>query len=209
MHDGHAGFVIVNGVLDRLAHQALGAFARHRLDADARGVGEADFLDTQLVLQELDELFGLVTARFELDAGVNVFGVLAEDHHVGLLGLFHRGRNTRKVLDGPQADVQVKLLAHRHVQTADAATHGRRQRALDGHHVVTHCVQGFFRQPDVGTIDLGGLFTRIHFHPVNLFLAAVGLGNSGIHHFYHHRRDVHAGAVAFNERNDRLIRHIQ
>jgi hypothetical protein len=48
--------------------------------------GEADLLDAHLVLQELDELLGLVGLGFEFDAGVDVFGVLAEDHHVGLLG---------------------------------------------------------------------------------------------------------------------------
>jgi hypothetical protein len=49
----------------------------------------------------------------------------------------------------------------------------------------------------------------IDFHPVDLFLAAVGLGHGCVHHLEHHRRDVHAGAVAFDERNDRLVRHVQ
>src|SRR5690606_25910177 len=53
---GHAGLVVVDRVLDRLAHEALGTLARDRLDADARGGREADLLDPELFLQDLDEL---------------------------------------------------------------------------------------------------------------------------------------------------------
>ena len=49
--DGHRGLVIVDGVLDRLAYQALGALSRHGLDANARGVGEADLLHAHFVDQ--------------------------------------------------------------------------------------------------------------------------------------------------------------
>ncbi|MNV15132.1 hypothetical protein D3C71_1058450 [compost metagenome] len=206
---GHAGLVVVDGVLEGLAHEALGAFARNRFDADARGVGEADLLDAHLVLQELDELLGLVAFGFELDAGVDVFRVLAEDHHVGLVRLAHRAGHALEVLDGPQADVQVEFLAQRHVQRADAAADGRGQRALDGHHVVAHRMQGFLGEPDVGAVDLGRLLTGVDLHPVDLLLAAVGLGHCGVHHLEHHRRDVQPGAVAFDERNDRLIGHIE
>jgi hypothetical protein len=88
VHDGHRLAVVVDGVLDGGAHQAFGAFARDRLDADARGVREADLLDAHLVLQELDDLLAGVGAGGPLDAGVDVFRVLAEDHHVDLLGCF-------------------------------------------------------------------------------------------------------------------------
>jgi hypothetical protein len=204
VHDGHAGLVVVDRILDGLAHQALGAFARHRLDADTRGVGEADLLDAHLVLQELDQLLGLVGLGFELDAGVDVFRVFAEDHHVGLVRLLDGRRHALEVLDGAQADIQVELLAQRHVQRTDAAADRRGQRALDGHHVFTHRLQGFFGQPDVRAIDLGRLFAGEHFHPVDLALAAIGLGHRGIDHLEHHRRDVQTRAVALDEGNDRL-----
>ena len=70
-------------------------------------------------------------------------------------------------------------------------------------------MQGFFRQPDVGSIDLGRFFASVHLHPVDFLLAAVGLGHSGIHHLQHDRRDVRARTVTFNKRNDRLVLHIQ
>jgi hypothetical protein len=88
VHDGHRLAVVVDGVLDGGAHQARGALARHRLDADAGGVREADLLDAHLVLQELDELLAVVGFGGPFDAGVDVFRVLAEDHHVDLLGFF-------------------------------------------------------------------------------------------------------------------------
>ena len=209
VHDGHAGLVVVNGVLDGLADQALGAFARDGLDADARGVGEADLGGAQFVLQKRDELLGLVGFGGEFNARVDVFRVLAEDDHVGLFRLFQRRWHALEVLHGAQAHVQIQLLTQGHVQRADAAAHGRGERAFDGHHVVAHGLQGFVGQPHIGAVDAGGLLAREHFHPLDLALAAVGLGHGSIHHLDHHGRDVAAHAIAFNERDDGLIGHVQ
>ena len=133
---------------------------RDRLDADARGVREADLLDAQLVLQELDQLLRLVALGLELDAGVDVFRVLAEDDHVGLLGRLHRRRHAGEVLDRAQADVEVEFLAQRDVERADAAADRRRQRALDRDHVVAHRLERLRRQPDVGAVDLASTSRR-------------------------------------------------
>ena len=209
VHNGQAGLVVVDGVLQSLAHQALGAFARHGLDADARGVGETDLFDAHLILQELDQFLGLVGLGFELDTGVNVFRIFTEDHHIGLLWLFDRAGHAVKVLDGAQADVQVELLAQSHIQRTDAAAHGGSQGTLDRHHVIANGVQGFFGQPDVRAVHIGRLLAGEHFHPMDLALAAVGLGHGSVHHFKHHRRDVQAGTVAFNVRNDGLVWHVQ
>jgi hypothetical protein len=51
-------------------------------------------------------------------------------------------------------------------------------------------VQGFFGQPDVRAVDLGGLLAGVDLHPVDLALAAVGLGHRRVDHLDHHRRDV-------------------
>ena len=80
--------------------------------------GEADLLDAHLLHQELDELLRLVALGLVLDAGVDVFRVLAEDHHVGLLGLLHRAGHALEVLHRAQADVEVEFLAQRHVQAS-------------------------------------------------------------------------------------------
>ena len=48
--------------------------------------GKRMLLDPHLVLQERDDLLRLGRLGGPLDAGVDVLGVLAEDHHVDLLG---------------------------------------------------------------------------------------------------------------------------
>jgi hypothetical protein len=66
---------------------------------------------------------------------------------------------------------------------------------------------GFFGQPDVRAVDLGGLLAGVDLHPVDLALAAVGLGHRSIDHLEHHRRDVEARAVTLDVGNDGLVRH--
>ena len=65
------------------------------------------------------------------DAGVNVFGVLAEDHHVHFLRMLHRRGDAGEILHRPQANVEVEHLPQRDVQRADAAADRRGQRAFD------------------------------------------------------------------------------
>ena len=71
-----------------------------------------------------------------LDAGVDVLGVLAEDHHVDLLGALHRRGHALEVAHRAQADVEVEHLAQRDVERADAAADRRGQRALDADQVL-------------------------------------------------------------------------
>ena len=207
--DRHVGLVVVNGVLNGFANQALCPLARNRLDTDTRGIGEPDFAHTHFVLQKLDEFLRLLALGFVLDAGINVFRVFAEDDHVDLVWLFHGAWHALEVLHGAQADVQVKLLAQGHVQRTDAPPHRRGQRPLDGHQVLAHGSQGFFRQPHIRTIHLSGFFARVNFHPVDFFLPTVSLGHGSIHHFDHHGGDVHTRAVTLDVGDDGLVRHIQ
>ena len=105
-------------------------------------------------MQELDQLLGLVAAGLVLDAGVDVLRVLAEDHHVDLLGLLHRRGHALEVAHRAQADVEVELLAQRDVQRADAAADRRGQRALDRDDVVLAAICSVSsRQPDVRAVD--------------------------------------------------------
>jgi len=160
-------------------------------------------------MQELDELLGLVAVGGPFDAGVDVLRVLAEDHHVDLVRLLQRRRHALEVLHRAQADVEVELLAQRHVERADAAAHRRGQRALDRHHVLAQDLQRLVGQPHIGAVDLGGLLAGVDLHPLDLALALVGLGHRGVDHLEHHRRDVEARAVALDVGNDRLIGHVQ
>ena len=58
-------------------------------------------------------------------------------------------------------------------------------------------------------VELVGLVAREHLDPGDLALAAVGLLDRGIHHFEHHRRDVDADAVAFDEGDDGIVRNVE
>ena len=191
------------------AHQALGALAGHRLDADAGGVREAD-LGVELrerLLEEFLELLVVGAARLELDAGVDVLGVLAEDHHVHLFGRLDRGGHALEPAHRAQAHVQVEHLAQRDVQRADAAADRRRERSLDRDEVVAAGLHGLFRQP--GVVEVVRLLAGEDLHPVDLALAAVGLGDRGVEHAHGCAPDVGAGAVALDEGDDRVVRHLQ
>jgi hypothetical protein len=157
----------------------------------------------------VDHLPGLVALGLPLDAGIDVFRVLAEDHHVGLVRLLHRRGNALEILDRPQADIQIEFLAQRHVQRADAAADGGRERALDRDHVLARGLQRFLRQPHVRSVDPGRFLPGEDLHPVDLLLAAVGLGHGRVHHLEHHRRDVDTGAIALDVGDDRLVRHLE
>ena len=209
VHERHRRLVVVDRVLERLAHQPVGALARDGLDADARGLREADLLDPHLLDQEVDHLARAVGLGRPLDAGVDVLRVLAEDHHVDLVRLLDRRGNAGEPAHRAQADVEVELLPQRHVERADAAADRRRERPLDRDHVVLQDFERLLGEPDVGAVDLGRLLAGVDLHPVDLALAAVGLGHRGVDDLDHHRRDVEARAVALDIGDDRLVGDVQ
>ena len=120
--------VVRDRVLNRHPHQPLGAGLGDRLDADA-GIRRNPL--PHFLRQEFDDPFGLRRALGPLDAGVHVFGVLAEDDDVHALGVRDRRRRAVEVADRPDAGVEVQHLTQRDVQAADAAADRRRQRPLD------------------------------------------------------------------------------
>jgi hypothetical protein len=107
------------------------------LDADAALLGEANLLELlrEALPEHREEALSRLRAGLELDARVDVLGVLPEDDHVHLLRVLHRARDAPEVPDGAEADVEVEQLAERHVQAPDAAPYRRGQRALDAHQV--------------------------------------------------------------------------
>src|SRR5690606_5116908 len=123
VHQRHALAPLGAGAPDRRADQAFRALARDRLDAAGRGPGEPDAADRHLALQEADQLARLVTAGGKLDAGVDVLGILAEDHHVDRAGILDRRRHATEPAHRAHAGIQVELLAQRHVERTEATTH--------------------------------------------------------------------------------------
>ena len=135
--------------------------------------------------EEVEDLLRLGRAGLVLDAGVDVFGVLAEDHHVDLLRVLHRRRHALELAHRAQADVEVEHLAQRDVQRADAAADRRRQRALDADEVLAERLDGLVGQPVVELLER--LLAGEHLHPGDLLLAAVGLLHRGVEHAHARR----------------------
>src|SRR5262245_59382846 len=82
--------VVLDRVPDGRPDQPLAALLRDRLDPDGGRLREADLGDLHVRLQKVDHPLGFRRALLPLDAGVDVFRVLAEDHHVDLVRPFHR-----------------------------------------------------------------------------------------------------------------------
>ena len=154
--------LILHRVADRAVHQALGPEPAHGLDADAdldpdvplgcadrlraapARCGRRASLPKRIFLksfgnsccEEVEHLLRLGRAGDVLDAGVDVLGVLPEDHHVHFLGMLDRRRHALIPANRPQADVEIEQLTQRDVQRPDAAADRRRQRAFDADEVL-------------------------------------------------------------------------
>src|SRR6185437_10766786 len=200
VHQGHDGAPLLDRVLDGLPHQALGAGNGNGLDAHA-GVGAhllAEFLG-----QQADELGGFGRALLELDAGVDVFGVFAEDDDVHRLGLFHRRGNAAVVLDRTDAGEQIHLLPQAHIEAADAAADRRGQRSLDGHAEIARGLHGVLGQPLAEARE--GLLAGEHFIPGDLAAAAVAQRDGRVPNRLAAPPDVGTCAVAFDVGNDGVV----
>src|SRR5579864_8350547 len=111
-------------MLDRHTYQALGSGHGNGFDADA-GVETDLLLATfqHVFVEELDQPRALWSSLLPLDARVNVFGILPEDHDVHALGMLHRRGDALVVLHRTHAAIEVQNLAQRHIERTDAAAH--------------------------------------------------------------------------------------
>ena len=98
-----------------------------------------------------------------LDAGVDVFGVLAEDDDVHPLGMRDGRRRAGEVAHRPHARIEIEHLAQRDVEAADAAADRRGQRTLDRDLVGADGLERVVRQP-LAVLFLGLLAGR-HLEP--------------------------------------------
>src|SRR5438132_10145983 len=162
--------------------------------------GKRIFLTPMSPWSQGDQLPRLGALRRPLDAGVDVLGVLAEDHLGDLLGAFHRARHAREVAHRAEADVEVEHLAEGHVERADAAADRRGERPLDADHELLAGVDRVLGEPVLEAVE--GLLASKDLHPGDAALAAVGLVHGGVEDGLAGAPDVGAGAVALDERED-------
>jgi hypothetical protein len=127
VHRRDLAAALAAGVLEGEADDPLGAGDRERLDRDARvgldpGSGE--------LLDPADQVTAVLRALLELDARVQVLGVLADDDQVDVVvARAHAGVRLAR----PDLGVQVERLAQRDVDRAKPRPHRRGHGALDGH----------------------------------------------------------------------------
>src|ERR1019366_7262667 len=196
--------LVFESVLDRHAHQTFGSGHGHGFDADA-GI-EADLLLAafqHVFVEEFNQPSGIGRAFFPFDTGVNVFCVFAEDNDVHALGMLHGRGHTSVVLHGPHAAVEIEDLAQGDVEGADAASDGRGQRTFDRDAKFAEGADGVVGEP-VLKASLGFLAGK-DFVPRHGALTLVRLFDSGVEDADGGFPDVAAGAVPFNERDDRAI----
>src|SRR5256885_11192896 len=140
-HAVHALAAIVARVFEAVANDALGTELAHRLDRNAGAVAD------RLVLagpgEEGDDFFCVFAVRLVLDAGVEVFGVLAYDHDVDVV---ETGAYAAIGLARAQAGQEIELVAQRDVDGPKAGTDRRCDRALDGDAIAAHRVDGLLRK---------------------------------------------------------------
>ena len=199
----------LDGIADGGAHQTGSPFLRHGLDAEAGGLGKAYLGKAvgEVLLQESAEGLGLRLAVLELDAGVDVLGVLTEDDHVDGLGVLDRGRHAVEVAYGPQADVEVEELPDGDVQAADTTPDRRRQRPFDADQVLLEGVEGGLGQPLASLLE--GLLTGEDFAPLDAAPVAVGLADGTIDDVDGGTPDVRARAIALDVGDNGMVAHLE
>src|SRR5207244_8344312 len=102
-----------------------------------------------------------------------------------------------------KAHVKIEELPQRDVQRSDAAANRCRQRSFDSDEVLSKRIDCLVWQPVVELLET--FFPGVHFFPGDLPPAAVRFLDGGIEDARARAPDVATGAVAFDERNDRIV----
>ena len=202
VHQGHALAAFIDGVANGFTHQAPCAEGAYGFDADA---GVVEKLGAHLLFEELFHLAHLGAAGFVLDTGVHVLGVFPEDDHIDELRVAQRRRHARVVANRTHTGVKIELLAERHVERAETATHGSRQRSLDGDRELVQCIQGLLRKI-VAVVNSRGLLAHEQLAPVDLAFAAVSFGDRRIPDTQTCSGDVRSNSVSFDSTENGIVR---
>ena len=111
--------------------------------------GGLDLLVRRRAVDVIDQLAGLGRAGLELDAGIQVFGILADDDQIDRHAA-KEGANARIILAGADAGVQLEFLAELHVDAAKTLAHRRGDGGLQGTVRAADAGQQRFRQRGAG-----------------------------------------------------------
>ena len=188
------------GVLQSHADQAFAAPFGHGLDADGRGQVQGA---AQFVIEKIDEALGLGAVGGPLDAGIDVFGVFPENHHIDFFRLLQGAGHPGIIAHRADAGIEVQNLAQGDVQGPKPPADGGGEGSFEGHPVFPQGRQGLHRQ--ITAAQFEGLFPGQDFLPEDAPAVAVSLGHRGVQHRAGGLPDIRAGAVAFDVENYRPV----
>ena len=142
----HFAARVVAGILQCTANDLLGARDADRLDRDARLVAAgADGSVGRELVDRVDQLAGRRLGGLELDARVQVLGVLAHNHQIdGMVA--EESPHTGIILARADAGEQAQFLAQVDVDAAEAGAHRRGDGGLQGALRTADARQGCVRQ---------------------------------------------------------------
>src|SRR5260370_28810730 len=121
--------------------------------------------------------------------------------------MLDRGGNSFEIAHRAFAGVKIKNLTQRDIKRTNSAADRSSKRALDGHAKIADGFDGIVGQPFPKGVK--GFFASENFVPGNFALAAIGLVDGCVENATRSFPDVAAGAIALDERNDRIVRHLQ
>ena len=153
--------------------------------------GGFDFIAGRFVVDEFDQIGGFRLAAFKFDAGVQVFGVFADDDQIDRHA-FEEAADAFVLLAGPDAGVQAEGLPQIDVDAAKAGADGRGDRRLQRTLGALHAFHGGVRQRRAGAghdVDAGFLDVPVDFDAGGVDALAGSLGQ------------LRTGAIADNQRH--------
>jgi hypothetical protein len=193
----HRGSIIFERVADRRPDQTLGPRLGNRFDAEAAVRPD---IPAVCFVEERKQFLGVFGACFELLSGIDVLGVLPEDHHVDELRVLDRGGHSLEPAHRPQTDIQIHYLPQRHVEAPDTATHRSGEGTFDANQIGTKGIDRFRRKPLAGIVE--SFLSRQHFLPTHFAIAAIGFGYCSIENQLGGSPNIGTNSVPFNEGND-------
>ncbi len=139
-----------------------------------------------------DDLEAFYDSRYDLmlQAGVQVFGVLADDDQIDVL---EAGPEAREILHRTKIGVKIQSLTKSHVDAPRSASDGRGHRTFEAYAIAAHGLDSFFIEYAAG-IGGAGCCASVNLFPVDLDAgrfqdAAGGAGNLGADSFAGQKRD--------------------
>ena len=184
MSSGNLLATVLQRILERISNNILRGSNRNRLEGNA-GVGANSA--RILFRAKVDQLPSAFGAFLELDASIQILGILADNHQVNIVVMTP---STGKRNDGAQANIKAERLAKRNVHATKTSANGSRDWPLDGDFVALDSLNGGIRKRGA----LG--FEAMRACPSNL---PIDFRTTGLDNALHSGRSLNADSITGNQ----------